>query len=275
MRSRIFALFFLIGSTFLIYEYLSLPDVSILKTKNPKTTFLMEMRDEEFSREGKRPAKSQVWVPIKRISPYLVRAVIISEDANFYWHNGYDIDEIKESVKKNWDKKRFTRGGSTITQQLVKNLYLSPSKTPWRKVKEFVIARRIEETLTKKRILELYLNLIEWGDGIYGIEAASRHYFDKSSSDLMPEEAALLAAIIPNAREFDRKFNIDHLPDKIAWKKRWILNKMDGWTPTSLSSRAQHLLQGSQDQRPPDPQQQESFPEIRYPQVSPAVGWLP
>src|SRR5438132_7156932 len=159
------------------YEYLTLPDVSSLKKENPKQTTLMDQRAQEAQTAGRKPKKNQIWVPYYSISSYLKSAVLIGEDDAFYQHEGYDLEQIKESFIRNWEKKGWVRGGSTITQQLAKNLYLSTSKNPLRKLKEFLIARRLEEELSKGRIFEIYLNVIEWGHGIYGAEAASRTYF--------------------------------------------------------------------------------------------------
>ena len=140
-------------------------------------------------------------MPYSRISPLLKRAVIVTEDAAFFDHDGIDLDEIKASLEKNWEEGQFLRGASTITQQLAKNLYLSPSRNPMRKVTELLITRRLEAALTKQRIFEIYLNMIEWGDGIFGCEAAARAYFGKSCASLDIQEAALMAGAIINPRE--------------------------------------------------------------------------
>jgi monofunctional glycosyltransferase len=131
----------------------------------------------------------------------LKRAVIVTEDAAFFDHDGIDLNEIKASLEKNWEEGQFLRGGSTITQQLAKNLYLSPSRNPIRKLKELMIARRLEAALTKQRIFEIYLNVIEWGDGIFGCEAAAQRYFGKPCASLEMAEAALMAGAIINPRE--------------------------------------------------------------------------
>ena len=131
----------------------------------------------------------------------LRRAVVVTEDSAFFDHEGVDLKELRASLEVNWEEGRFSRGASTITQQLAKNLYLSPSRNPIRKLKELLITRRLEAALTKRRILEIYLNVIEWGDGIFGAEAASRAYFGKPAAALTPEEAALLAGAIINPRE--------------------------------------------------------------------------
>jgi len=142
-------------------------------------------------------------MPLGRISPNLQRAVIVSEDASFYRHRGFDWQSIRDAATRNWDGGELRRGGSTITQQLAKNLYLSPEKNFVRKIHEALITRALEDRLTKRRILELYLNVVEWGHGIYGAEAAARHHFGKSALDLSPAEAALLAGILPSPRRYD------------------------------------------------------------------------
>ena len=184
------------------YIYLTLPDVRPLQKTNPTTTAFMELRKEE-ARDNRRKnfAIRQRWVPYSRISPMLKRAVIVTEDAAFFDHDGVDLDEIKASMEKNWEQGQLLRGGSTITQQLAKNLYLSPSRNPIRKLKELLIAWRLEEALTKQRIFEIYLNSIEWGDGIFGCEAAAQTYFDKPCASLGMAEAALMAGAIINPRE--------------------------------------------------------------------------
>ncbi|MGH7852834.1 MAG: monofunctional biosynthetic peptidoglycan transglycosylase [Candidatus Binatia bacterium] len=185
---------------FTYYFYVTLPDVSALKRRNPKTTALMDLRDEEYQKKGLRGGRQQVWVSYAGVSEHLKKAILISEDAAFFSHKGIDLNEIKAALKKDWETLSFRRGGSTITMQLAKNLYLSPSKNPLRKLKEIVIAHQIERTLSKRRIFELYLNIVEWGRNVYGAEAAARYYFGKSAVDLDPLEAATLAAMLPNPR---------------------------------------------------------------------------
>ncbi|GAB4407470.1 MAG: monofunctional biosynthetic peptidoglycan transglycosylase [Thermodesulfovibrionales bacterium] len=183
--------------------FLLMPDVSKLKKENPKKTSFMEYREREWEKEGKKIKINQVWMPISRISPYLIKAVLIAEDDKFWKHEGFDYEAIQKAIERDIKARRFKLGGSTISQQLAKNLYLSPSKNPLRKIAEAIITWRIEKVLSKKRILELYLNVVEWGEGMFGIEAASRHYFGKSSSNLTPEEAARLAAVLPNPRKYN------------------------------------------------------------------------
>jgi monofunctional biosynthetic peptidoglycan transglycosylase len=184
----------------LAYVFLTLPDVRPLATRNPATTAFIELRHDEALAQGRAPRRIQRWVRYEAISPSLRKAVLVAEDDAFWTHDGVDVEQLKESLEKNLTAGKAVRGGSTITQQLAKNLYLSPSKNPVRKLRELLIARRLEAALSKRRILELYLNVIEWGDGIYGAEAASRVYFNKPASALSPEEAALLAGAIINPR---------------------------------------------------------------------------
>jgi monofunctional glycosyltransferase len=180
------------------------PDVSKLKKENPSKTSFMQYREEEWQRSRKKYRIRQAWVPMSRISPYLIKAVLIAEDDKFWSHEGFDYEAIQKAIEKDVKEKQFKLGGSTISQQLAKNLFLSPSKNPIRKIREAVITYRMERVLSKKRILELYLNVAEWGDkGIFGIEAASMHYYGKHAADLGPEEAARLAAILPNPRKFN------------------------------------------------------------------------
>jgi monofunctional glycosyltransferase len=186
----------IVGACF--YFYYTLPAVSVLKQSNPKTTALMELRDEQYRAKGIRAPHQQVWVPYGAISEHLKKAILINEDAAFFSHKGVDVDELKAALKKDWETMSFSRGGSTITMQLAKNLYLNPSKNPLRKIKEIVIARQLEQALSKRRIFEIYLNVIEWGRNVYGAEAAARFYFGKSATALDSLEAATLAAMVPS-----------------------------------------------------------------------------
>ncbi len=189
------------GFIYVAYTYLTLPDVRPLAKVNPTTTAFMQLRIDEARDAGRKFSIRHQWVPYSRISPFLKRAVIVTEDASFFDHDGVDLSEIKASLEKNWEVGQFLRGASTITQQLAKNLYLSPSRNPMRKIKELLITRRLEAALTKQRIFEIYLNMIEWGDGIFGCEAASRAYFGKPCASLDIQEAALMAGAIINPRE--------------------------------------------------------------------------
>ncbi len=186
----------------ILYDLRHLPRIEELKSANPKTTALMEQRARQARRQGKKFKPAQYFVPYAAISPHLVQAVLVAEDAAFFSHSGVDFAEVKEALKHDWRKKRFARGASTITMQLCKNLYLSTAKTPARKLSEFILARRMDKVLTKTRILELYLNYIEWGDGLFGCQAASEAYFGVNASDLDPEQSIRLASIIINPRRW-------------------------------------------------------------------------
>jgi monofunctional biosynthetic peptidoglycan transglycosylase len=192
-----------IGSL-LFLQYLFLPNNSLqsLRKNNPKKTAMMAQREAEAALSDKPFTIQQQWIPISRISKNLINAVIVSEDGLFYEHDGVDWYELEESIIKNLEKGKAVRGGSTISQQLSKNLYLSTSKDPVRKLKELIITLRMERTLSKRRILEIYLNVIEWGNGVFGAEAASKKYFGKPASQLTREEAAQMAAVIPSPRKF-------------------------------------------------------------------------
>ncbi len=182
----------------------------------------MEQREKETGSSDKQFTIQQQWVPISRISKNLINAVIVSEDGMFYEHDGVDWYELEESIRKNLEKGKAARGGSTISQQLSKNLYLSTSKDPVRKLKELIITLRMERTLSKRRILEIYLNVIEWGNGVFGAEAAAKKYFGKSASQLTREEAAQMAAVIPSPRKF--KPNV--MSRYVTRRSSIILNRM-------------------------------------------------
>lgn len=188
------------GFAAIAYVYLTLPDVRVLAKTNPISTAFMELRAVEAAREGRTTRRVQQWVPYSRISPSLKRAVLVAEDAAFWDHEGVDVEQIRESIQASWEQGRAVRGASTITQQLAKNLYLSPSRDLLRKLRELIIARRLEAALPKARIFEIYLNVIEWGDGIWGAEAAARRYFGIPASALNAQQAALLAGAIINPR---------------------------------------------------------------------------
>ena len=215
------------GFAILAYAYLTLPDVRSLKASNPPTTAFIELRAAEARTKGQQPRRAQRWVSYGRISPDLTRAVLVAEDDLFWRHDGLDLEQLQESLAVDWARGRFSRGGSTITQQLAKNLYLSPSKNPLRKVRELWIARRLESELKKARILELYLNVIEWGDGIYGAEAAARAYFGVSASEVTPQQAALLAASIINPR----LLNPARPSARLIRRQQLILRRMHVVTP--------------------------------------------
>jgi monofunctional biosynthetic peptidoglycan transglycosylase len=163
----------------------------------------MEYREKEWTKQRKNKKITTRWVPLARISPYAIKAVIIAEDDKFWSHEGFDFTAIQKALEKDLKKGKLKAGGSTISQQLAKNLYLSPSKNPIRKIKEAILTWRIERHLSKRRIIEIYLNVAEWGEGVFGIEAAANRYFGKPALLLSAEEAAKLAAVLPNPRRFD------------------------------------------------------------------------
>ncbi|MBH0202231.1 MAG: monofunctional biosynthetic peptidoglycan transglycosylase [Nitrospira sp.] len=180
-----------------------LPDIDVLARTNPTSTALMDARQAQAKKQSRAVGRQWMWVPLSRISPHLRHAVVAAEDASFFTHEGFDWEGIKEAARYNLEAGELKRGGSTITQQLAKNLYLSSERSLFRKAREALITRSLEQHLTKKRILELYLNVAEWGHGVYGAEAAARHHFGKPSSDLTADEAAWLAAILPSPRRYD------------------------------------------------------------------------
>ena len=244
------------GFGYAVFVFLTLPDVRNLGDENPPTTAFMELRAREAHARGEPPRRVQKWVGYARISQNLKRAVLVTEDSAFWQHEGIDFEQLRESMEVNLERMEFARGGSTITQQLAKNLYLSPSKNPVRKVREFFIARRLEGELTKQRILELYLNVIEWGDGIYGAEAASRTYFRKGAADLSAPEAALLAAAIANPRLLDPA----HPSARLRRRQQMIMRRMGAVTPPPAIVSAPPI---------PEPQPEGTEPAL------PAVPGLP
>jgi monofunctional biosynthetic peptidoglycan transglycosylase len=205
-----------------LYWLATFPDVAPLATSNPTSTALMEARRVRMRAQERPAARRWTWVPLAQISPDLQRAVILAEDVSFYRHEGFDWEGIRQAALRNVERGSLSRGGSTITQQLAKNLYLSGRKTLLRKAREALIARALEHHLTKKRILELYLNVAEWGHDLYGAEAAARHYFNKPALDLTPEEAALLAAMLPSPQKYDPL----RMTPYLAKRQRQILHRM-------------------------------------------------
>ncbi len=183
--------------------YFFYPNVAALKKSPPGKTAFMKYREKEWARKGKKKKIRQRWVRLSQVSPFVVKAVIIAEDDKFWSHGGFDFDAIQKALEEDIKKKKFRVGGSTISQQLAKNLYLSPSKNPVRKIKEAILTWRIERNLSKRRIIELYLNVAEWGEGLFGIESAARAYYGKPASALTAEEAARLAAVLPNPRKYN------------------------------------------------------------------------
>ena len=209
-----------LGGVLLIY--LSLPVVGDLKTRNPRTTALMLQRFREAKQSQAHLIIRQQWVSFDEI-PQLFKDIIrVTEDAAFYHHRGVDLVELKAAIKKNWQKGEYVRGASTITQQLAKNLYLSTDKSIIRKIKEYLIARRLENHLSKNRIFELYLNVIEFGPGVFGVQAAAKLLFNKNVSHLYLEEMVRLTAVIPKPLKETPTRNSNW----IKWKAGWILDTL-------------------------------------------------
>jgi monofunctional biosynthetic peptidoglycan transglycosylase len=251
-----------VGFGFLAYAYLTLPDVRPLATTNPENTAFMELRDREAREKGEEPKRVQQWVPYRRISPSLKRAVLVAEDAAFWSHDGLDYEELKKAIELDWEKGQLVRGASTITQQLAKNLYLSPSRNPLRKLRELIIARRLEAELKKARILEIYLNVIEWGDGVYGVEAAARTYFGTSASQLGPAESALLAGAIVNPR----LLSPSHPTARLLNRQRLILGRMNVVVPPpDVAAAHQDSPESPEAEAAGEPQPEDDKPEEETP----------
>lgn len=191
---------------------------------NPGETRFMEIRLAELRVKNPSAKLQQQWVPYSRISPHLKRAIIAAEDAKFVDHEGFDWEGMQKAMEKNQKKGRLVAGGSTISQQLAKNLFLSPNKSYFRKAEEAIITLMLENLWSKQRIFEVYLNVIEWGNGIFGAEAAARHYYGVSAAQLGPEQAARLAGMVPNPRFYDRNRGAPGLGRKTAI----ILGRMPG-----------------------------------------------
>jgi len=215
------ALLILVPAVWVLLALRDLPDVSALKHYRPAAA------SEVLDRNGSLIAhfydrKFRVWVPIASLPESVIQAVVIAEDDTFFGHKGVNYKAVWEALQHDVQKKRFARGGSTITQQMIKNVLLSKEKTLTRKLREFVLAQQAEEVLTKRKILEIYLNEVEWGENVYGIEAASRFYFDKQAPELTQAEAALLAGMLPNPRYYSPFKR----PDKARQRQERVLFNM-------------------------------------------------
>ena len=232
------------------FFYLSLPWPVLLRTRNPERTSFMELRIDQARAQGDTLALRHDWVPYSKISRNLRRAVMVAEDGRFLEHDGVDWLALREEMRYRGDAdfswldpgdlkalgaafsyyashRDAVRGRSTLTQQLAKNLYFGESRSLTRKAGEFVVARRLEWFLSKERILELYLNVVEWGPGVFGAEAAARHYFGKSAANLTADQAAALAATLPHPLTSNPKLR----PGRLAWRKRMILARMGSRGP--------------------------------------------
>ncbi len=234
--------------------------VRALARQNPETTGVMKQRAEEARRKKRTPGREQIWVPIDRASRHLIHAVVAAEDPKFFGHEGIDWDAVRESAETDWKRKSFVRGGSTITQQLAKNLYFTTHKSVTRKLRELIVARWLESDLSKRRILELYLNVIEWGDGVYGCEAAARRYYGKSAADLSEDEAAGLAAMIPSPRRLNPRVS----PARHAQAQRRILWLM------AHAGYVRRDVGGMGAEPPPPPEAEEDDDEAVTEEAAPA-----
>lgn len=201
-------------TTFVCYQIWLLGHVWWWKTHNPTSTAFMEQRLWEMRKINPRATIQTQWVEYHLISSHLKRAIVAAEDDKFIDHEGFDFDGMKHAYEKNQKKGKVVAGGSTISQQLAKNLFLSPEKSVWRKGQEAIITVMIEQMMDKERILEIYLNVIEWGDGVFGAEAAARHYFNVGAAKLGPVQAARLASMVPNPRYYDKNRNAPWLTKK-------------------------------------------------------------
>ncbi|MCL2830027.1 MAG: monofunctional biosynthetic peptidoglycan transglycosylase [Betaproteobacteria bacterium] len=200
LRRFLFALVLLI----IAYQFWLLGWVLYWKQANPGSTPFMELRLAELRAKNPQAQLKWQWVDYDKISPHLKRAIIASEDAKFIDHEGFDWESIQKAMEKNRERGRIVAGASTISQQLAKNLFLSPRKTFWRKAEEALITLMIEQIWSKQRIFEVYLNIVEWGDGVFGAEAAAWHYYGVPAGTLSPQPSARLAAMLPNPRFYDR-----------------------------------------------------------------------
>lgn len=207
---------------FLVYNVWVFGHILYWRNNNPDTSAFMRERLAEMQKDDPTAQIKQQWVPYSKISSNLKRALVASEDAKFVDHEGFDWNGIEAAFEKNLKQGRIAAGGSTISQQLAKNLFLSSGRTPWRKGEEALITLMLEKTMDKERIFEIYLNMIEWGNGIFGAEAASRHYYNTSAANLSPNQAAKLAAMVPNPRFYDKNRNAPGL----AKKTRIIARRM-------------------------------------------------
>jgi len=263
--------FFLCCATYLLW----LPDVTPLKKNNPTVTAYMLIKERQALASGRRLGRNMVWTGWDGISENLKHAVLVAEDDTFYRHKGVEWISVWRAVKTDIKTRRLARGGSTITQQLAKNLYLSPSKNPLRKIKEILIARRLEKTLGKRRIFEIYLNIAEWGKGIYGAQAAAQAYFGKNASDLTPEEGAALAAVLPSPRRYsptrDTRF-MERRKSQIVGRMRASGYLPDEAETTDLDAGLEEVISSTTPVAPPPGEAPEAAPATEGTPVPPGTN---
>ena len=255
-----------------------LPDPSPLAAHNPRTTALIEQRRMEARAARRTFHPYQAWVPLDRISPRLVQAVLVSEDASFYAHGPFDWREVRVATDESLRSGKALRGASTVTQQLAKNLWLGTERTVWRKLREAVLAEKLERRLPKRRILALYLNVAEWGDGVFGAEAAARARFGVAAANLTTAEAVLLAAMLPAPRRAD----LDHPSRWLARRARRVLDRLraagriDANEHARASAELERVLAGASgpdaDDTPDDPPDD---PAVRAPSARAAASGSP
>ncbi|XLM20150.1 monofunctional biosynthetic peptidoglycan transglycosylase, partial [Chromobacterium piscinae] len=214
MTRILFKILAALVAAFVLYNLWIFGHILYWRSHNPDASSFMNEQLAKLQQDDPEAELSHKWVPYDRISPNLKRALIAAEDASFVDHEGFDWDGIEAAFEKNLKKGKIVAGGSTISQQLAKNLFLSSGKTPWRKLEEALITVMLEKAMDKRRIFEIYLNVIEWGNGVFGAEAASRHYFRASASRLSSSQAAKLAAMVPNPRYYDDHRNAPGLARK-------------------------------------------------------------
>ena len=266
MRPRLLAATLLAAAVpaYVVYVLAGLPphaQVRALAGKDPGPTSVMRQREAEAKSQGRRPRTVQEWIPLEQVSRTLIQAVLASEDQRFFGHEGIDWEAIQDSVAANVKNGRAARGGSTITQQLAKNLFFDTGKSVTRKLRELIVTRWLEQDLPKVRILALYLNVIEWGDGIYGCEAAARAYYGKSAADLTPIEAAGLVAMIPNPRRINPVVS----PARFARAQKRVL-----WLMASAGYIEKEVA-GLGTEPPPEVLEPEPPPEVPETEPSPEV----
>ncbi|HEY6099028.1 MAG TPA: biosynthetic peptidoglycan transglycosylase, partial [Anaeromyxobacter sp.] len=245
--------------------WVALPDPARLARDNPRTTALIEQRRAEARATRRAFRPRQTWIAPERIAPALVQAVLISEDANFFGHEGIDWEAIRGAAEHDLKVRRFARGASTLTQQLARNLWLGTEKSLWRKAKEAVLAAKLERALSKKRILSLYLNLVEMDDGVFGVEAGARQRFGTSAAALSPAQAAVLASLLPAPRRVD----LGHPSSWLKGRSRRLLDRMRDHgrlTPEehrAASAELERILAGpsrDEGEEPPEDEQAQAAP---------------
>ncbi|PTL85323.1 monofunctional biosynthetic peptidoglycan transglycosylase [Vitiosangium sp. GDMCC 1.1324] len=254
LLGRLLMLAFLGLVVFASYEYASLPSAEPLLKQNPKTTALIEQRAEEARDADQKPRRRQSWVGLSNVSRHAIDAVLLSEDASFYLHEGVDTKELENALEDAVRKGKLGRGASTITQQLAKNLWLSTDRSLLRKGKELILAHRLEESLPKNRILTIYLNVVEWGNGVYGIEAAAREHFGIAASSLTAAQGAILASMLPAPR----KRSVTSGSKALMKRAHWIIEQMEavkrlnGEQAQLAHAEIDQLLSGKKAEEPED-----------------------